>query len=87
MQASRGPSSASLQTHCRAIIILKLFGLENDWRLVGRVFTKECGKGNAWAWYREEQVMSDARPDTKFLCVLLHARPPGTVSDGGVSIF
>jgi hypothetical protein len=31
--------------------------------------------------------MSNARPDTKFLCILLHARPLVQISDGGMQIF
>ncbi len=70
------------------IIVLKLLGLENVWRCVGRVFaTKEGRKGNVWAWYGEEQVMSDARPDNKNPMRITTCKAPGTVSDEGVSIF
>jgi hypothetical protein len=67
------------------INILKLLGLENVSRLVGRVFaTKEGGKGNAWAPYGEEQVMSDVRPDNKIPMHITTCKATGTVSDGGV---
>ncbi len=70
------------------IIVLKLLGLENVCRLVGRVFaTKEGRKGNAWVWYGEEQVMSDARPDNKIPLHITTCKAPGTVSDEEVSIF